>query len=106
MRSSFFITSGENQILNILQCFGLALFVQLVEVVQQGSLGGGIVLPRWCLPHWRGYFCIILNSRLIKELIRQKHPHHSHRYNLLCNRILSRQHSHRPDHRDSLSYIL
>ena len=48
MRSSFFITSGENQILYIVQCFGLALFVQLVEVVQQGSLGGGIVLPRWC----------------------------------------------------------
>ena len=41
MRSSFFITSGENQILYIVQCFGLALFVQLVEVVQQGSLGGG-----------------------------------------------------------------
>ena len=41
MRSSFFITSGENQILNILQCLGLAFFVQLVEVVQQGSLGGG-----------------------------------------------------------------
>lgn len=51
-----FITSGENQILYIVHCLGLALFVQLVEVVQQGSLGGGVVLPRWCLPHWRGYF--------------------------------------------------
>ena len=48
MRSSFFITSGENQILYIVQCFGLALFVQLVEVVQRGGLGGEIILPRWC----------------------------------------------------------
>lgn len=70
-----------------------------------GQPGRGDCFAPLVLPHWRGYFCIILNSHLIQELIRQKHPHHSHRYNLLCNRILSRQHSHRPDHRDSLSYI-
>mgnify|MGYP000733029096 CR=1 FL=1 len=84
MRSSFFITSGENQILYIVQCLGLAFFVQLVEVVQQGSLGGGIVLPRWCLPHWRGYFWALkkrvngcINSLVLGQTI--------NRLAVLCN---------------------
>lgn len=63
MRSSFFITSGENQILYIVQCLGLAFFVQLVEVVQQGSLGGGYCFAPLVFAPLAGLFLGIKEAR-------------------------------------------